>query len=45
LVRETKSTKDFLKLRNLEADKVRCGIEHFKELGVPCEVVVSGLDV
>ena len=45
LVKETKSTKDFLKLRNSEADKVRCGIEHFKELGVPCEVVVSGLDV
>lgn len=45
LVKETKSTKDFLKLRNSEADKVRCGIEHFKELGVPCEVVVSGFDV
>jgi type III restriction enzyme len=45
LVKETKSTRDFLKLRNSEADKVRCGIEHFKELGVDCAVVVSGLDV
>lgn len=45
LVKETKSTKDFLKLRNSEADKVRCGIEHFKALDVPCEVVVSGLEV
>jgi type III restriction enzyme len=45
LIKETKSTRDFLKLRHSEADKVRCGIEHFKALGVTCEVVVSGLDV
>ena len=32
LVRETKSTKDFLKLRTTEADKVRCGQKHFKTL-------------
>jgi type III restriction enzyme len=41
LVRETKSTKDFLKLRTTEADKVRCGAQHFKALDVPFAVVVD----
>ena len=41
LVRETKSTRDFLKLRTSEADKVRCGRRHFETLGVPFEVVVN----
>ena len=41
LVRETKGTKDFLKLRTSEADKVRCGKAHFEALGVPFEVVVT----
>jgi len=41
LVRETKSTKDFLKLRTSEADKVRCGQKHFETLGVSFSVVVS----
>jgi type III restriction enzyme len=45
LVRETKGTKDFLKLRTTEADKVRCGQKHFETLGVPFEVVVSAKDV
>ena len=45
LVRETKSTKDFLKLRTTEADKVRCGLKHFEALGVPFEVVTSADDV
>lgn len=45
LVRETKSTKDFLKLRTTEADKVRCGIQHFKALGVPFSVVVDDTGV
>ncbi|MGH7495327.1 MAG: type III restriction endonuclease subunit R [bacterium] len=40
LVRETKSTRDFLKLRTSEADKVRCGARHFEALGVPFEVAV-----
>ena len=35
LVRETKGTRDFLKLRTGEADKVRCGQKHFEALGVP----------
>jgi restriction endonuclease len=30
LVRETKGTTDFLKLRTSEADKVRCGQRHFE---------------
>lgn len=45
LVRETKSTKDFLKLRTSEADKVRCGQKHFETLGVPFAVAVSADEV
>lgn len=45
LVRETKGTKDFLKLRTTEADKVRCGQKHFDALGVPFAVVVSADEV
>ena len=41
LVRETKGTKDFLKLRTTEADKARCGEQHFKALGVPFDVVMD----
>ncbi|MGH8645112.1 MAG: hypothetical protein ACREX4_11875 [Gammaproteobacteria bacterium] len=40
-MRETKGTRDFLKLRTSEADKVRCGQRHFEALGVPFTVVVS----
>jgi len=45
LVRETKGTRDFLKLRTSEADKVRCGERHFEALGVPFGVVVAASDV
>ena len=45
LVRETKSTRDFLKLRTSEADKVRCGQKHFESLGVPFSVVVAAEEV
>jgi type III restriction enzyme len=45
LVRETKGTKDFLKLRTTEADKVRCGQRHFDAIGVPFAVAVSADDV
>jgi type III restriction enzyme len=45
LVRETKSTKDFLKLRTSEADKVRCGQKHFEILGVPFSLVVTAEEV
>ena len=41
LVRETKGTRDFMKLRTGEADKVRCGQKHFEALGVPFDVVVT----
>ncbi len=44
-VKETKSTKDFLKLRTTEADKVRCGQRHFETLGVPFAVAVSADEV
>lgn len=45
LVRETKGTRDFLKLRTMEADKVRCGQKHFELLGVPFAVVVTADEV
>jgi len=45
LVRETKGTKDFLKLRTTEADKVRCGEKHFEALGIPFAVAVSADEV
>ncbi|MCX6024154.1 MAG: hypothetical protein NTZ05_20960 [Chloroflexi bacterium] len=45
LVRETKSTRDFLKLRTSEADKVWCGQKHFEALGVPFAVVVSADEI
>ena len=45
LVRETKGTKDFLKLRTTEADKVRCGQRHFVAIGVPFAVAVSADEV
>jgi type III restriction enzyme len=45
LVRETKGTRDFMKLRTSEADKVRCGQRHFEALGVPFAVVVSADEV
>lgn len=45
LVRETKGTRDFLKLRTTEADKVRCGQKHFETLGVPFAVAVTADDV
>lgn len=45
LVRETKSTKDFEKLRNSEADKIRCGRRHFEALGTDFDVVVCAAEV
>jgi len=45
LVRETKGTRDFLKLRTSEADKVRCGAKHFETLGVPFAVAVTADEV
>lgn len=45
LVRETKGTKDILKLRSDEADKVRCGLKHFEALNVDFAVAVDGNDV
>ena len=45
LVRETKSTRDFLELRTSEADKVRCGQKHFETLNVPFAVVVTADEV
>jgi type III restriction enzyme len=45
LVRETKSTKDFEKLRNAEAEKIRCGRKHFESLKVDFDVVTSAKEI
>lgn len=45
LVRETKDTHDYLKLRTIEADKVRCGKKHFETLGVDFKVAVTADEV
>jgi len=45
LVRETKATRNFLKLRGDEVDKVRCGQKHFAAINVPFDVVTSAADV
>jgi type III restriction enzyme len=45
LVRETKSTRDYFKLRTVEADKVRCGQRHFAALDLDFDVVVTAAEV
>ena len=45
LVRETKGTKNFEKLRNSEAEKIRCGRKHFEALNVDFDVVTSAGEV
>ena len=45
LVRETKGTKDELKLRGAEWAKIRCGKAHFDELGVDFAHVVSANEI
>jgi type III restriction enzyme len=45
LVRETKGIKDFEKLRNIEADKIRCATRHFEELKVDFKTVVKASEV
>lgn len=45
LVRETKYHKEFEKLRNSEADRIRCGRKHFEALRVDFDVVVSSGEV
>ena len=45
LVRETKGTNNFLKLRTAEADKVRCGLRHFEAIGVDFAVAVTADEI
>ena len=45
LVRETKSTKNYEKLRNSEADKIKCGRKHFEAIGADFDVVVSASEI
>ena len=44
-VRETKGTKNFEKLRNSEAEKIRCGRRHFETLSVDFDVAVDSTDI
>lgn len=41
MMRETKSTKEQLKLRITESDKIRCGKAHFESIGVGYDVATS----
>ncbi|MCF6175414.1 MAG: DEAD/DEAH box helicase family protein [Victivallaceae bacterium] len=41
MIRETKSTKDKLKLRIPETDKIACGYKHFESIGVNYDVATS----
>jgi len=45
LIRETKGTKDFDKLRTSEAYKIKCGKKHFDALGVDFKTVVKASEV
>lgn len=45
LVRETKIIKNFEKLRNSEADKIRCGRRHFEAIGTDFNVVTAASEV
>lgn len=45
LVRETKGTRDYLKLRNSESEKLNCGRKHFEALGVGFDVVTSAREI
>lgn len=41
MIRETKSTKDKIKLRLPETDKIQCGYRHFEAIGVDYDVATS----
>ena len=45
LVRETKGTKNFEKLRTVESDKIRCGKKHFESLSVDFNVVEKASEI
>lgn len=45
LVRETKSTKDQLKLRASEWAKIECGKAHFDTLGVDFSHVINASEI
>ena len=38
-------TKDFEKLRNSEADKIKCGRKHFEAIGANFGVVTSAVEI
>ncbi|MHC4456982.1 MAG: restriction endonuclease [Planctomycetota bacterium] len=41
MIRETKTTKEQLKLRGFESAKIRCGARHFETIGVDYDVATS----
>jgi len=45
MLRETKSTKDKLKLRTSESDKIACGYQHFIAIGIDYDVAITAEEV
>ena len=45
MIRETKSTKDKLKLRLPETDKIVCGFKHFESIGVDYDVATNSSEI
>ena len=44
MIRETKSTKDKLKLRTSESDKILCGTQHYIAIGVDYDVAITAAE-
>jgi len=45
MIRETKSTKEQMKLRITESDKIKCGRAHFESIGIDYDVATSIEDI
>lgn len=45
LVRETKGTKDYMQLRDVESLKIRCGKQHFSTLKVDYDVATAAAEI
>jgi type III restriction enzyme len=45
LVRETKGTKDYMQLKDVESLKIRCGKQHFDTLKVDYDVATSAAEI
>jgi len=45
MIRETKATKDQLKLRLPETEKIACGAKHFNTIGISYDVSISAMEI